>query len=157
MLKKVFSIILVVVWMCVIFFLSNEKSDVSTKKSNVVIDKTVLNIYRHTKNYNRDNERDVLKYSVTPIRKLAHFVEYFILGILVMNMLVNFGIDRNVIFYSTIYCLLYAVTDEIHQVFVAGRSAQVIDIIVDTFGGFAGSYVYVNMGNFGGKLSKKKE
>ncbi|MFR1872919.1 MAG: VanZ family protein [Coprococcus sp.] len=34
---------------------------------------------------------------------------------------------------------LYAVTDEIHQLFVPGRSGQITDVILDSCGGLIGA------------------
>ena len=38
---------------------------------------------------------------------------------------------------------LYGASDEIHQLFVQGRSAQVIDLIADTIGGMAGGCIFL--------------
>ena len=31
-------------------------------------------------------------------------------------------------------CFLYACTDELHQLFIAGRSAEIKDVLIDSFG-----------------------
>ena len=31
-------------------------------------------------------------------------------------------------------CFLYACTDEFHQLFIAGRSAEIKDVLIDSFG-----------------------
>ena len=36
-------------------------------------------------------------------------------------------------------CLVYAVSDEIHQGFVDGRTPKVLDVGIDTLGGLAGA------------------
>ena len=38
--------------------------------------------------------------------------------------------------------LLYACSDEIHQTFVAGRSGEVLDVLIDTIGGSLATYLY---------------
>ncbi len=38
---------------------------------------------------------------------------------------------------------VYGVVDEVHQSFVAGRTASVFDWLADTIGAVMGSYVYV--------------
>lgn len=69
------------------------------------------------------------------IRKLAHFTEYLILGILVANMLREY--DKKA-YVSIIICILYAISDEVHQLFVPGRSCQVLDMFIDTIGSSIG-------------------
>lgn len=39
-------------------------------------------------------------------------------------------------------CIVYAVSDEIHQLFVPGRGAQVKDVMIDSTGAFAGIIIY---------------
>jgi VanZ family protein len=65
------------------------------------------------------------------LRKLAHLVEYAILGALLMRALAREPLALAV-------GSAYAVTDEIHQVFVAGRSGTPLDWLIDTVGVFAG-------------------
>lgn len=63
------------------------------------------------------------------VRKLAHFMEYALLGGL------TFGILR---WKSVVLCGLYAVSDEVHQYFVPGRSCEVRDCIIDLCGVLTG-------------------
>jgi VanZ family protein len=72
------------------------------------------------------------------IRKCGHFVEYFILGLLLFRSFRSksgeFGIWRRIL-YSAIIVVLYAFSDELHQSFVCTRTASVIDVGIDTVGG----------------------
>ena len=69
------------------------------------------------------------------VRKLAHFTIYAVLGILVYNLIAAYGVKRiKVVFLSALICLVYAISDEGHQVFVPGRAGQVRDVFID-FGG----------------------
>lgn len=45
--------------------------------------------------------------------------------------------------FSLVFCILYAISDEVHQVFVPGRGAQVTDVLIDSFGAFIGIGMYV--------------
>ena len=38
--------------------------------------------------------------------------------------------------------LLYACSDEVHQTFVAGRSGEVLDVLIDTVGGSLATILY---------------
>jgi VanZ family protein len=72
------------------------------------------------------------------LRKLAHITEYFILAILIYRTLLNlFAWKKSRILLSvTMLCVLYAISDEAHQFFVAGRTAAVRDIVIDCIGIF---------------------
>jgi VanZ family protein len=64
-------------------------------------------------------------------RKLAHVTEYFVLTILLYY---AFGYRRlsTAIFIS----ILYAFSDETHQLFVPGRVGSLVDVAIDSFGVF---------------------
>lgn len=67
------------------------------------------------------------------VRTLAHFCEFAGLGLLVSNLF--FAIKNTPKpFFSIILSAAYALTDEIHQIFVPGRACQFTDWLVD-FGG----------------------
>ncbi|MBP1924275.1 VanZ family protein [Sedimentibacter acidaminivorans] len=73
------------------------------------------------------------------VRKLGHFIEYLVLGVLVINAFKKCGYKNNkILIYSIIFCVLYASSDEIHQLFVPGRGGQVKDVIIDSFGSIVG-------------------
>ncbi len=41
------------------------------------------------------------------------------------------------------FVILYAVSDEVHQLFVPGRGGQLTDVIIDTAGAGAGLGIYM--------------
>jgi VanZ family protein len=61
------------------------------------------------------------------LRKLAHTAEYAILGALLARATGRAGL-------ALALGTLYAVTDEVHQVFVAGRHGSPIDVAIDAVG-----------------------
>ena len=65
------------------------------------------------------------------LRKLAHLVEYAILGALLVRAI---GRDPAAIAVGS----LYAATDEVHQAFVSGRHGSPLDWLIDTAGVVAG-------------------
>lgn len=75
------------------------------------------------------------------IRKLAHFTEYLILGFLTINMLDKNDISKKHLI-SILICIIYATSDEIHQIFVPGRTCQIKDILIDSIGSITGIYLY---------------
>lgn len=83
------------------------------------------------------------------VRKTAHVVLYFVLGALICNVVWEYVKRWSVVLLTsvTVACL-YAVSDELHQLFVGGRSAQVTDVLLDTVASVVGIvavlYVYKN-------------
>lgn len=140
--KKV-KLVILVLWLIVIFLASNESGVVSSKKSDSV-SLFIINIIENIKGEKFTNN-DVINFidnSVFYIRKSAHFIEYLILGILVINVLADYNLDKKIIIYSFIFCLIYAITDEIHQLFIEGRSAKVMDVFIDSSGSITGILLY---------------
>ena len=74
----------------------------------------------------------------TIVRKLAHVCEYALLGYLVHQLMCTYGL--RIRWLPILFCVAYAVTDEIHQAFVPGRSGRATDVLIDSVGVFAGVY-----------------
>jgi len=70
------------------------------------------------------------------VRKAAHMTEFGVLFALTRFALAASipAADRLVTTLSVLICLIYAGSDEWHQSFVPGRSAQVSDVMVDMCG-----------------------
>ena len=78
-----------------------------------------------------------------PIRKIAHGSVYFILAILVCFSLSNYNLDiKKFIIISFLICFFYSISDEIHQLFVLGRSGEIKDVIIDSIGSFIGIMIF---------------
>lgn len=69
------------------------------------------------------------------VRKLGHFSEYFVLGVLIARALRD---ERGWLLRHAVLAVAlaasYAVTDELHQRFVPGRTAAAGDVAIDTLG-----------------------
>ena len=128
--KKKLSIILVLIWMIIIFITSSFNATDSANQSNFIVN-IIANIF---------NINNISLLSLI-IRKLAHFTEYLILGFLVINMFTKNNIN-NLYLISIILCIIYATSDEIHQIFVPGRACQLRDILIDSIGSITGIYLY---------------
>ena len=77
------------------------------------------------------------------LRKLAHFSEFFILNFLFFRSIIQTNTNKlnRAIFYSTLFSILYAISDEVHQYFVPTRNFSIIDILIDSVGVFAFLFV----------------
>ena len=73
------------------------------------------------------------------LRKLAHVTEYFVSGLLLFRAFRKSS-DENQewswAFFSLLGVVLIAASDELHQTFVLNRTASLIDVGIDIFGGF---------------------
>ena len=68
------------------------------------------------------------------VRKCAHFTIYALLGALCVLPVSAYFRGRSAALLSLGIAWLYAVTDEIHQYFVPGRSCEIRDILIDWAG-----------------------
>jgi VanZ family protein len=71
------------------------------------------------------------------IRKCGHFVEYFILSLLVLRAIRAGRRDLQIMWALAAIAIVacYASLDEFHQTFVPGRTPAVADVLLDTIGG----------------------
>lgn len=125
--QKIISIILLILWMGLIFYFSNQKGSVSESSSNFIIDllDSIFNIF----NLEVKNIKNIAFF----VRKLAHIFLYFNLYLFTYYVLYQFNLKKRSLF-SLIFCFLFAISDELHQVFIPNRSFGVIDILIDTIG-----------------------
>lgn len=114
--------------MIFIFTMSSFNANDSSNQSNFIVN-ILVNIFNI-------HNIDILSLI---IRKLAHLTEYAILGLLVYNLIHSYNKKTYIALFISI---LYAITDEMHQYFVPGRSCQITDIMIDTIGIIIGVYLY---------------
>lgn len=70
-------------------------------------------------------------------KKSAHVVEYFILFILFSRAFGNKeGLSR-----SFVWSMIYAFSDEIHQLFIPGRTGKISDVMIFDFIGMTLGYI----------------
>ena len=76
--------------------------------------------------------------------KAIHMAEYAVFGFLVARA-VNGGrrpLLNGVVRWASVLAILYGMSDEYHQSFVAGRDASWLDLVADGIGGYAGARIY---------------
>ena len=74
------------------------------------------------------------------VRKSAHFSEYALLGFLLRLLCASYALRRGGL-VAWLCGTGYAATDELHQWFVAARSAMWQDVCLDSVGVFAGAFL----------------
>ena len=138
--KKIIKIILIVSWMMFIFHLSHQPASVSAGQSGGFI--TMLIKIPIIGNI----VSPILTSSIGEfiIRKSAHMFLYFVLALLTFKLIYikDKDFENKVIIKKLLISLaivfLYACTDELHQLFIPGRSGEFRDVMVDTLGGSIG-------------------
>ncbi len=87
------------------------------------------------------DEQDAIAKAVhNTVRKIAHFIIYAVLGMLVFLLLQSYDLPfKKSLLWTIGICFCYAVSDEIHQLFSAGRGCRVFDMFLDTVGATVGS------------------
>ncbi len=76
--------------------------------------------------------------------KILHFLEYLPLGVLLMRAMAAMGgrLRIRALLVTLFVVMLYALTDEIHQFFVPGRTLDAADWVMDVLGATAGGSLY---------------
>lgn len=152
-------IILAIIWMGVIFMFSAQVSDESKSSSNKVtsaVVNTVISIKKE--NISEEKRQKIIEDKTFIVRKSAHFTEYFILGlILILYLQTKEKLATKYIILAIIFCVLYATSDEIHQLFVDGRSCKIMDILIDTCGSSLAILGFTSIYKLTTNLKKQKE
>ena len=156
---RIILIIFVLLWMGVIYFFSDMPGISSTNKSVKILDNTItttINVGNSTgivkSNMNKRSINKVAKKLNYPFRKIMHICEYFVLMILLLNLLYSFDIYKiKKYIFSFIICFLYACSDEYHQLFVK-RTSSFSDVLIDAIGIVIAIIVYYFIFN---KYNKK--
>lgn len=134
--KKIIMILawfFTLMWMGIIFYLSNQPAVQSSHLSSGVTKRFVIIIENFVPGI-KNLEFESLE---TCIRKNAHFFAYFVLGILALISLKLSNIKKATLFAFFI-CVFYAISDEFHQLFIFGRSCRFSDVLIDTAGTLLG-------------------
>jgi len=123
--KKSLAVWIPVLVMCGIIFLFSQDS-LSDYHSNRILISILAFFHEATAQH--------LAELAYPFRKMAHVIVYGLLSLITYRALRG---NREPGFYaplamrSVVFCLLYASSDEIHQIFIPGRGPAVHDVLLD--------------------------
>ena len=128
-------IILTIMWMILIFSMSAKPADESTEIS-IAVGRIYCELFYPGYSEMTEDEQFYTAEDIDhPLRKVAHVTEFAVLGALVSLSAGELLIDRKKQFSTAlIISVLYAATDELHQLFVPGRSGEIRDILIDIGG-----------------------
>lgn len=117
--------------MAVIFSFSS-KSGVQSKAQSVSLASQILKFF--------NIDEVAFEEFVGLLRRMAHFALFALLGAAVCYALMAHELKASKVFlYGLAICLLYAISDEVHQAFVPERAPQLTDVFVDFAGSLCGS------------------
>lgn len=134
--KRFLYMIPVIIWMIFIFYMSGKTGQESSGQSGKIslFITNLLEKVRQDPAQEMQNLQDILELL---IRKAAHMTEYAILFLLSYLAMVKISMSQSRFYNRSIavlISLLYACSDEMHQLLVPGRSGRMIDVGIDMAG-----------------------
>ncbi len=123
---RIILFILICIWAYIVFNFSSQNGDESSGLSRKV-----------TEFFIKDEKLVLI---VEPyVRKLAHFSEYALGGMLFVSLFSTFKwSDKRIMITSGLLGVWYAITDEFHQLLVPDRHGSIVDVYIDSLGFFTG-------------------
>lgn len=152
---RIVMIVFVILWMSVIFVFSAQDATESAALSGGLKFKLFSVFYSDFDQMSETEQQQLL--SDFPIRKMAHFAAYFVLGAFAFGAFVTY---KKLSFklrglLSLFVCMLYSASDEIHQYFVPGRSCEIRDMLIDTSGALLAILIVALFCRFSKKIYPK--
>ncbi len=128
---RVVLFVLIILWAILVFNMSHQQGNESSGLS-----KKITSMFFKT-------EEQIEK--IEPIvRKIAHFSEYAIGGILFISLFLTYEWSlKKQTAISILLGVWYAIFDEIHQLFVPNRHGSIIDVGIDSLGVIFGVFLVI--------------
>ena len=125
------------------FCMNNELSNTKSKDTiNTIVESSVVVT---NKDISKDNLNSIVNDLNKSLRKCMHSFVFFILVILFINAFNNSNIrSYKCYLFSIVLSFIYACFDEFHQLYVTGRTGQLMDIGIDMIGVLFGVLVIYN-------------
>ena len=149
-------IILLLSNLWIIFGFSNQDGEQSGSLSREITEIITKNI-KSLQELEEPQKEKILSKIEHIIRKLAHFSLYTSLGFLTMSLITTYKLtEKQRIILSLCIGLTYAITDEIHQIFIPDRTPKIGDVLIDTSGVIFGILIVILGIKIYQKLHNKK-
>lgn len=129
-----------VIIMLIIYSFSAKPAEVS-QDSSYFISYNIIDIYQDVTQQELKGSalQEALNTIDFYVRKTAHGIEYAALAFWIGVHFIIRGYKRSLMrIWSLLLSMVYAISDEVHQLFVPGRSGQIRDVMIDTLGAFIG-------------------
>ena len=136
---SIISLIMVVVTAIFIFYFSSQSASESTKTSNSVTDVVIEITQPDYPSLPPETQKERFQLTSTVVRKMAHFTEFFLLGLFSILTIKFFELYKNKkvklsYLYALLFSTLYAASDEIHQIISENRGPSIKDVLIDCSG-----------------------
>lgn len=120
-----------------IFFFSAQSGEESADTSGKVVEWLIAILIKGYHMLAAAQQQEIFDTASLIVRKLAHFSEFALLGFLVRLLMQSYQVKAGAS-RAWVATSLYAVTDELHQLFSDARGASVVDVGIDSLGAAAG-------------------
>lgn len=138
--------VLIALWLGFIWCNSAENGSETVETSNGVTQIVAEIVVPGYGGLPQEEKTAVIEKISPPVRSLAHAFEFFVLALLVGSLVYTFafkGLFLRQVLIASGACVLCACADEIHQYFVPGRTADILDILVDVAGALVGCGILI--------------
>lgn len=135
--RRILTLVPVLFVMALISFFSAQTQTESSQTSGH-LEKIVMAVLDRYFNGQIRDQQALIDQVSHIVRKLAHFTEFAVLGFFLM---LHLSDRKKGWLWSGIVGICYAISDEIHQIFVPGRGPGVTDVFIDSLGVLAGTVV----------------
>ncbi len=136
---RILLTVLTLAVMVMIYLFSTEPAEKSDQTSGAFTRQVIGVLYPDYDAYETERQQTLFDSVQTVIRKMAHYTEYAMLGLLMRLCLESWFGKRKWLFpVSWAAGTLYAGTDELHQLLIDGRSGQWTDVLLDSAGVLSG-------------------
>ena len=132
---KHIAIVLLILQCAVIFSFSTQNKKESSVGSERITNRIVRQLGGDEKSVGM--RQKMKRETEVVVRKSAHLFLFTILGFLAY-LSAKIYLKNKQFLWSTIFCLAYAISDEIHQALVPGRAGLVSDVLIDMAGSIIG-------------------
>ena len=138
--KRITGLICLIACMVMIFVFSSQNADISGNLSEGITYKIACLTVKDFETFSFEKQKEIVEGMHFYIRKAAHFSEYALLGVIAfLNSVLYFTKTKTRFFTTLPFCLLYAATDEMHQLFTDGRCGSPVDVMIDFSGAVTGT------------------
>lgn len=125
--------------MITIFVFSSQNAAVSGNLSEGITYRIACIFVKDFETFTLERQTEIVEGMHFYIRKAAHFSEYALLGVLAfLNADQYLKKTGSKFLVSLPFCLIYASTDEFHQLFTDGRCGSPVDVMIDFSGSVTG-------------------
>lgn len=132
--ERIIFAVLTIVTFVIIFIFSSQNGDESGSTSREFT-KKIIEILQIDKNLSESEKENLIENLQFVIRKLAHFTIYTIAGMNIYGFVNTFDMKKkNKILGALLVGIIYAISDEIHQMFSGDRTPAIRDVVIDSCG-----------------------